>query len=148
MGLVFIIDFYLMSTKCPMSPNSSCFIEPRSSYHPFALSCATTDLSSTSSPMQTINHPLVTPPILTNHTPPISSPYQPPTLCVNVGSQPYTFPNPFNHAQLQFFAFPLYWSLQLAMIIPLNLPPFLQHAFNLHLKCYAPLVGTNLPVKG
>jgi hypothetical protein len=137
-----------MGTKRPMSPNSSHFIEPHISHHPFALSCTTTDLSSTSSPMQTIIHPLVTPLILTNHTPPISSPYQPLTLCVNVGSQPYTFPNPLNHAQLQLFAFPLHWSLQLVMIIPPNLPPFLQHALNLHLKCYAPLVGTNLPVKG
>jgi hypothetical protein len=50
--------------------------------------------------MQTTHFPLVTPSILTNHTPPISSPYRPPTLCVNVRPQPYTFPNPFDHAHV------------------------------------------------
>jgi hypothetical protein len=53
--------------------------------------------------MQTTNHPLVTPLILTNHTLPTSAPYQPPTLHVNEGSQPYIFPNPIDHAQLKYF---------------------------------------------
>jgi hypothetical protein len=54
--------------------------------------------------MQTINHSFVTPPILTKHTPPISAFYQPPTLNVNVGSQPYIFPNPFDHAHIGHFS--------------------------------------------
>jgi hypothetical protein len=53
--------------------------------------------------MQITNQLLIIPPILTNHTPPISSPYWPPTLCVNVGLQFYTLPNPINHAQLGYF---------------------------------------------
>jgi hypothetical protein len=92
-----------MGTKHPMSPNSSRLIKPDSSHHPFTSSCATTNLSSTSSPMQTTNHPLVTLLILINYTLPIHSPYQPPTLDVNVGSQLYIFPNPLNHAQLGHF---------------------------------------------
>jgi hypothetical protein len=95
-----------MGSKRPMSPNSSNLIESHSFHCPFVLSCATTDLSSTSSLMQTINHPLVTPLNLTNHTPPTSSPYQPLIFHVNVGSQPYIFPNPFNHAQLRHFSLP------------------------------------------
>jgi hypothetical protein len=92
-----------MGTKHPMSPNSSHLIKLCSSHHPFTLSCATTNLSSTSSPMQTINHPLITLLILTNHTPPFNSPYQPLAFHVNVGSQLYTFPNPLDHAQLRHF---------------------------------------------
>jgi hypothetical protein len=57
--------------------------------------------------MQTTNHPLITPLILTNHTPPISAPYQPATLHVNERSQFYTFPNPFDHAQLGHFPPPI-----------------------------------------
>jgi hypothetical protein len=95
-----------METKCPLSPNSSRLIKPRNSHRPFASSYDTTNLSSTSSPMQTTNHPLVTPLILTNHTPPTSPPYQPPTLHVNEGSQPYTFPNFLDHAQLKHFPLP------------------------------------------
>jgi hypothetical protein len=95
-----------MGTKCLMSPNSSCVIEPYNFHRPFASSCASTNLSSTSSPTQTTNHPIITLPIITNHTPPSSSPYQPLTFHVNVGSQPCTFPNPFNHAQLRHFSPP------------------------------------------
>jgi len=90
-----------------MSPNSSRFIEPHSSHHLFVLSRATTNLSFTSSPTQTMNHSLVIPSILINHTPPISSPYCPPTLRVNVGPQPYTFPNPLDHAHVKHFPFPI-----------------------------------------
>jgi len=50
--------------------------------------------------MQTMHHPLVSLPILTNHTPPTSSSYWLPVLHVNVGLEPYTFPNPFDHANL------------------------------------------------
>jgi hypothetical protein len=57
--------------------------------------------------MQTTNHPLITLPILIKHTPPISAFYQPPTLHVNVGSQPYTFLNPFDHAHLGHFPPPI-----------------------------------------
>ncbi len=95
-----------MGTKCPMSPNSLCSIKPHSSHRPFTSSCATTNLSSILSPMQTINHPLITFLIPTNHIPPTSFPYHPPTLHVNVGSQPYTFPNPFTRAQLGHFSPP------------------------------------------
>jgi len=91
---------FLMGTKRPMSPSSSCPIKPRPFHHSFVLSCATTNLISTQLPMQTTHLPLVTPPILTNHTPPTSSPYRPPTLCVKVTPQPYTFPNPFDHAHV------------------------------------------------
>jgi hypothetical protein len=137
-----------MCTKHPVSPNSSCFIEPNSSQRPFTSSCTTIDLSSTSSPIQTTNYPLITPMILTNHTPPTSAPYQPLTFHVNVGSQFYTFPNPFDHAQLGHFPSP-------TLLVPIvghdhtpNLPPFFQHTLNLHLKSCAPLVGANLQVKG
>jgi hypothetical protein len=50
--------------------------------------------------MQTTHFPVVPLPILTNHTPPISSPYRPLAFCVNVKPQPYIFPNPFDHAHL------------------------------------------------
>jgi hypothetical protein len=96
-----------MGTKCLMSPNSFHLIELRSSHHSFVSSCGTIDLSSTSSPMQTTNCPLVTPLILTNHTPPTSAPYQPLTLHVNERSQFYTFPNPFDHPQLGHFPLPI-----------------------------------------
>jgi len=58
--------------------------------------------------MQATNHPLVTLPILTNHTLHIIAPYQPPTLPMNEGSQPYTFPNPIDHAQLGHFSPPTF----------------------------------------
>jgi hypothetical protein len=90
-------------------------------------------------PMQTTNHPLVTLLILTNHTPPIHSPYQPPTLHVNVGSQPYIFPNPLNHAQLGHFPPPTLLIPTIGYDHTHNLPPFLQHAFNLHLKFCVPI---------
>jgi hypothetical protein len=92
-----------MGTKHSMSLNSSHLIELRNFHYPFVLSCTTTNLSSTSSPTQTTNDALVSSSILTNHTPPTSSPYQPLALRVNVGSQSYIFPNPLNHAQLGHF---------------------------------------------
>jgi hypothetical protein len=101
---MFIVNFLpLMGTKRPMSPNFSRLIEPSDSHHPFISSCASTNLYSTLSPMHTINHPLITPLIPTSYTPPTSSPSQPLAFHVNLGSQPYTFPNPFNHAQLEHF---------------------------------------------
>jgi hypothetical protein len=93
-----------MGTKRPMSPNSSHSIEPCSSHRPFTSSCVTTDLSSALSPCKPQTTLLITPPIPTNHTPPTNSPYQPLALHVNVGSQPYTFPNSFNHAPLGHFS--------------------------------------------
>jgi hypothetical protein len=132
-----------MGTKRLMAPNSSHLIKPCSFHRPFTSSFVTTNLSSTSPPSKTTNHPLVTTLILKNHTPPINSPYQPPTLHVNV-SQPYTFSNPLNHAQLWHFPPPIL----LAMIISPNLPPFLQHAVNLHLKSCPLHVGTNLSIEG
>ncbi len=75
-------------------PSSSCPIKPCPSHHSFVLSCATTYLHSTLSPMQTTHLPLVAPPILTNHTPPANSPYRPPTLCVYVKPPTLHFPKP------------------------------------------------------
>jgi hypothetical protein len=57
-------------------------------------------------PMQTTNHPLVMPPILTNHTPLVNSPYRPLALHVNVGPQLYIFLTPFDHAQVGHFPLP------------------------------------------
>jgi hypothetical protein len=102
-----------MGTKRLMSPNSSCPIELRCSHRPFVLSCATTHLVSTPSPMQIMHLPLVPPPILSNHTPLTSFFYQPPALCVNVKTQPYTFPNPLDHAHVR--PFPL--SILLAPLV-------------------------------
>jgi hypothetical protein len=126
--------------------NSFYFIEHHSSHCPFTSSCNTTSLFFTSSPMQTINHPLVTPLILTKHTPPTSAPYQPPTFHVNEGSQPYT--GPLQSCTTRTFSPSLSWSLQLTSIIAPNLPPFLQCTFNLHLKYRVPHVVANLLVEG
>jgi hypothetical protein len=87
-----------------MSLSSSCPIKLHPSHRLFILSCATTDLVSTPSPMQTMHLPLVPPPILTNHTSPTSSPYQPLILQVNVGPQSYTFSNPFDQAHVKPFS--------------------------------------------
>jgi hypothetical protein len=56
-------------------------------------------------PISSPSHPNHKPPTssptnLTNHTPLTNCPYQPLALHVNVGSQPHTFPNPLNHAQV------------------------------------------------
>ncbi len=110
MGLMFIIDFLPHGHQTSHVPQ---FIKPHSSHRPFASSCGTNYLSSISSSMQTTNHPLITFLILTYHTPPIRAPYQPPTLHVNEGSQLYTFPNPFHHAQLRQFSL-------LTLLVPTN----------------------------
>jgi hypothetical protein len=107
------------------------------------------DLFSTPFPMQTTNHTLVPLPVITNHTPPINSPYQPQAFCVNVGPQLHAFPNPLNHAQVGPFPLPLYQPLQLPMIKAPNLFSSLQHVHNFHLKLsFTPLVGVNLLIKG
>jgi hypothetical protein len=85
--------------------------------------------------------PLVPPPILTNQTPPVSSFYQPLTLCVNVRPQPYTFPNPLNYAHVG--PFPPSTLPIVAHDQTPNLSSFFQHVCNFHLKILAPLVGTN-----
>jgi hypothetical protein len=89
-----------------MSPNSFHLTKPHNSHCPFTSSCNTTDLSFTSSPMQTTNRPLITPLILTNHTPPTSAFYHLLNLHVNEGSQLYTFLNSLDHAQLKHFPVP------------------------------------------
>jgi hypothetical protein len=89
-----------MGTKHPMSLSSSCFIEPRPSHYSFILSCVTANLVSTPSPMQIMHLPLVPPCILTNHTPPTNSPYRPLAFRMNARPQPYTFPNPLDHAHV------------------------------------------------
>jgi hypothetical protein len=96
-----------MGTKRSMSFNSSCLIKLCNFHHPFILSCTTTNLSSTSSPTQITNHPLVTFSILTNNTLLTSSPYQPLAFHVNVVFQLYTFTNPLDHAQLGHFSPPI-----------------------------------------
>jgi hypothetical protein len=78
-------------------------------------------------PIQTMNHPLVPPPILTNHTPLINSPYQHLTLYVNEGLQPYFFPYPPNHAHVQ----PFSPSILVTILVqyPPLLPPHLDLGF-------------------
>jgi hypothetical protein len=94
---------------------------------------------------QTTNHPLIPPPILTNHTPLSSSHYQPPTLHVNVGPQPYIFPNLCDHAQGPFPPSTLSAFTVTHDQTP-NLPSSLQHTYNLHLKFLAPHMGVKLLV--
>ncbi len=53
--------------------------------------------------MQTMDHPLVPPIFLTNHTPPTNSLYRPLAFYMNVGPQPYIFPNPFDNAHVKPF---------------------------------------------
>jgi len=48
--------------------------------------------------MQITNYPPAPRTIITNHAPPTSSSYWSLTFHVNVGSQPYTFPNPLHNA--------------------------------------------------
>jgi hypothetical protein len=90
-----------MGTKHFISINLSCFIEPHNSHRPFFLShiitisfytpvlckpCTTYQLRNT---------------ILTNHTPPTKSPYQPPTLNVNVEPQHNIFPITLNNRHVE-----------------------------------------------
>jgi hypothetical protein len=130
-----------MGTKCPMFRNLSRLIEPHNSHRPFALSCATTNLFSTPSSMQTTNHPLVTPPIIINHIPPISSPYQPLTLHVNVGPQLYILSNLFNHAHIGHFPLPIL----LVLIVGHDQTPQLTPIFSTHFqpppKVFCPTCG-------
>jgi len=136
---------FLRGTKCPMSSSSSNHIEPHNFYHPFVLIYVVIDMFFTPFLMQTANHPLIPPPILTNHTPLSSSHYQLPTLHVNVGPQPYTFPNLFDHAQGPFPPFTLS-TLTVTHDQTPNIPSSLQHTYNLHLKILAPHVGVKLLV--
>jgi hypothetical protein len=110
-----------------LSLNLSCLIKLCSSHHSFALSCATIDLFFTPFSIQPINHSLFPPFILTNHTSPTNSPYQPPTLHVNVEPQPHTFPNPLNHSQVG--PFPL--SNHLTPIVTHNQTPQLTFIFSI-----------------
>jgi len=64
--------------------------------------------------MQTTNHSLVPSTILTNHAPPISSPYQPLAFHANVGSQLYIFPNPFDNAHVESFPYFILFALTIA----------------------------------
>jgi hypothetical protein len=81
-----------MGTKRLMSSSLSNLVECRNSHRPFTLSCAIIDPSSTPSPMQIMNHPLVPPPIVINFALPISSLYWPLALRVNVGLAPFQTP--------------------------------------------------------
>jgi hypothetical protein len=108
-----------MGTKCPMSPSSSCLIEPRSSHCPFVLSHTTITPFSTPFPMQTTHHPPTPHTILTNQVSPISSPYQSPTLRVNVKPQTNIFPIPLNDAHVG----PFSSSILLALIVDRDQTP-------------------------
>jgi hypothetical protein len=92
-----------MNTKCFMSPSLSCLIEPHNSHRPFVLSHTTTTPFSTTFLMQTMHHPPTPHTILTTHTWPTSSPYQPPAFHVNVEPQHNTFPIPLNNAHVRLF---------------------------------------------
>jgi hypothetical protein len=83
--------------------------------------------SHTPSPMQTMHHPLVPPPILTNHTPPITSFYWPLDFHWKLGPQPYTFLNSLGHAHVGAFPLSILQPFQFPMIKPPNLPPFHHH---------------------
>jgi len=136
-----------MGTKRFMSLSSLCFIEPHSSHRPFALSCAIIDLFSTSFPMQTTNYK---PPIISlhliNHTPPIVLFLF--VLHVNVGLQPYNFPNPFDHVRVGPFP-PSILSIPIVAHDQTCQPtPFPQHTCNFHLKSLALPLGSNLLIKG
>ncbi len=126
-----------------MSPSSSCPIELRPSHHPFILSCATTNLVSTPSPMQTMHLPLVPPCILTNH---ISSPI--PLINSSHSAQPYTFPNPFDHAHVGPFPPFTLPTFPIAHDQTPNLALSHQHVCNLHLIFFAPPIGVNLLIEG
>jgi hypothetical protein len=71
-----------------------------------------------------------------------------PNFSWDEGSQPYTFPNPFDYAQLKHFPLPILLVLIVGYDHYPNPPPFLQHTFNFHLKSCVPPMGVNLPVKG
>jgi hypothetical protein len=124
-----------------MSPNSSCFIEPCSSHCPFALSHTITYPFFTPFLMQTTHHPPAPPTTLTNHTPPISSPYQPLSLHVNVGSRPNTFLISLNNAHLEPFPPSTLNNAHVHGQIP-------KHTCNFHLELLALHVDVNLPFEG
>jgi hypothetical protein len=92
-----------MGLKCSMSFSLSCLIEPRDSHHPFVFLHTTTTPFSTTFLMQTMHHPPTPHTILTTHTWPTSSPYQPPAFHVNVEPQHNTFPIPLNNAHVRLF---------------------------------------------
>jgi hypothetical protein len=137
-----------MGIKCFMSPSSPCHTKFYSYHHSFIFSHATTNLFSTSSPMHTTHHLLPPPIILTTQVPPMNSPYWPPSLHVNLRSQPYTFPIPINNTHVGPFPHLLHQPLQLFMIKPYNLSLSPHHACNFHLKPLAPLASISLAFKG
>ncbi len=133
-----------MGTKCPMSLDSSCFIEPCNSHRPFVLSHINTTLFSTPFLMQITHHPPTPHTISTNHTPPTNSPYQPSTLCVNVKPQ-LIFSIPLNNAHVRPFPPSILSTLIVAHDQTPQSTPSSQHIYNLHLEPLAPIVGVNLP---
>ncbi len=145
---MFILNLLPHGHQMSDSPNSSCLIKPHSFHRPFVSSCTTANLSCTSSPTQTTNHPLITLPILINHTPPINSTYWPLALCVNVGPRIYTFLNPFDHAQVRHFPPPILLVPTVGHHQTPEPTSIFQHTFNFHLKSFAPHVDANLLVEG
>jgi hypothetical protein len=107
--------------------------------------------------MQTMNHPLIALIVLTNRAPPISStnhsplvnsPPPTPSLSCECGSQPYTFPSPFDNPHVGHFP-PS--TISTCTIVHDQAPqptPFLLCICNLHLKPLATHVCVNLPFKG
>jgi len=73
------------------------------SHLPFFLSHTTITPFSITSHIQTVHHRPTPHTILTNHTRPISSPYQPLALCGNVKPQPNSFPISLNNAHVKPF---------------------------------------------
>jgi hypothetical protein len=92
--------------------------------------------------MQITNRPLVSPPIITNHTPPTNSPYQLSTLCVNVKPQPYTFLNPLDTIKVgPFFPFIL-----LTPIVTFNQTPQPTPISSKHMKPQHKKLEENLSI--
>jgi hypothetical protein len=119
-----------MGIKRPMSFDSSCLIKHCNSHHPFVFSHTNTTPFSTPFLLQTTHHPLTPHTILIDHAPPTSSPYQPPTLCVNVKPQPNTFSIPLNNAQVR----PFPPSILLAPIVAHDQTPQSTPIFPTHLQ--------------
>jgi hypothetical protein len=93
--------------------------------------------------MQTTHFPLVPSLVLTNHTPPNSSPYQLLSVWVNVRPQPYTFTNALDHPHVR----PFPPSTLLAPPITHDQTPNQPHFLNTFVS-FASFVGANLPIQG
>jgi hypothetical protein len=98
--------------------------------------------------MQITNYPLTPLTIITNHGPPTSSSYWSLTFHANVGSQPYTFPNPLDNAFVGPFPPSTFLAPTIAHDQTPQPTPFPRHTHNFHLNPFAPPMGINLTFKG